>query len=187
MDLTEHILLERLNKIRPIRINSTWTSATPFCELCRNNPPDWLYCSCKAGRYNPKNIPCVYFADNGRTARAEHACNEENDLQPIVFFNARVRLRNVLDLTRSKNLKALGLTKHLLFENWERKKLVATQLLGVAVTKHQNFSAIIFPSAAAKEAGFRGKNIVVFRDKIRRPNFIQVHGPTKKPLQRWPD
>src|SRR3954468_12820123 len=186
MELSEAALIERLEKIRPIKINSIWASATPFVELCRNNPPDWLYCSCKPGRYNPQNIACVYFADGGRTARAEHACNEENELQPIVFFSARVQLRHVLDLTDSKNLKILGLKNSQLFEDWERKKISATQLLGAAVAKHPKFSALIFPSAAAREAGFRGKNIVIFRDSIRRPDSVQIIGPTKSPLQHWP-
>jgi RES domain-containing protein len=186
MELSEAALRERLDKIHPIKVNSLWTSATPFVELCRNNPPDWLYCSCEAARYNPKNVACVYFADGGRTARAEHACNEESDLQPIVFFTAKVRLQRVLDLTNSKNLKILGLTSRQLFEDWERKKNAATQLLGGAVAKHDDFSAILFPSAAAQEAGFRGQNIVIFRDSVRRPDSVQILGPTKKPLQRWP-
>jgi RES domain-containing protein len=186
MELNEAALLERLDKIRPIKVHSIWASATPFVELCRNDPPDWLYCSCKPGRYNPKNIACVYFADGGRTARAEHACNEESELQPIVFFSAKVSLRYALDLTDAKNLKQLGLTRARLFEDWERKKASTTQFLGAAITKHPHFSAIIFPSAAAREAGFRGKNIVIFRDSIRRPDFVHILGPTKKPLQRWP-
>jgi RES domain-containing protein len=184
--LSEAALLERLDEIRPIRIDSIWASATPYVELCRNNPPDWLYCSCEPGRYNPKNIACVYFADGGRTARAEHACNEENELQPIVFFSAKVRLRHALDLTDAETLKCLGIKKSQLFEDWERQKTSTTQLLGAVVAKHPRFSAIIFPSAAAKEAGFTGKNIVIFRDSIRRPDFVHILGPTNKPLQRWP-
>lgn len=186
MDLREAALLQRLHKVRPVKVNSIWASATPYVELCRNDPPDWLYCSCKPGRYNPKNIPCVYLADNGRTARAEHACNEENELQPIVFFSVKVRLRRCVDLTDLKTLRILGLKTSDLFEEWERKRAVPTQLLGAAVAKHPKFSAIIFHSAAAREAGFRGKNIVIFRDSISRPDFVHVLGPTKKPLQRWP-
>jgi RES domain-containing protein len=186
MELNEQTLLERLDRVRPVEVKSIWVSATPFVELCRNDPPDWLYCSCKAGRYNPKNIACVYFAQDGRTARAEHACNEENELQPIVFFSAAVHLRQCIDLTNRTILQALGLKTSQLFENWENKKIVATQLLGGAVAQHSNFSAIIFPSAAAREANFRGKNIVIFRDSIRRPDFVKIIGPTKAPLQRWP-
>lgn len=186
MDLSEAALLECLEKVRPTKVNSIWVSATPFIELCRNNPPDWLYCSCKAARYNPKNIACVYFAQDGRTARAEHACNEANDVQPIVFFSAKVQSRNALDLTNPKTIKTLGLTKAQLFENWERKKIVATQLLGAAVAKHPRFNAILFPSAAAREASFRANNIVIFRDSLHRPDFVHILGPTKKPLQTWP-
>ena len=186
MELSEEALLERLEKVRPVKVNSIWVNATPFFDLCENDPPDWLFCSCQAARYNPKNIACVYFADDGRTARAEHACNKENHIQPIVFFSASVQLRNAVDLTNSKTLKLLGLKQSQLFEEWERKKIVATQLLGAAVAKHPKFSAIIFPSAAAKEAGFTAKNIVIFRDKVRRPDFVKVIGPTTKPLQRWP-
>src|SRR5205823_6338888 len=122
-------------------------------------------------------VACVYFADSGRTERAEHACNEENELEPIVFFSAEVRLRSVLDLTNPKNLKTLGISKPQLFEGWEHKKNSATQLLGAAVAKHSRFSAIVFPSAAAREAGFRGKNIVIYRDSVRRPDFVRILGP----------
>src|SRR5437763_467173 len=111
MELSEGGLLERLERVRPIQVKSIWASATPYIELCRNNPPDWLYTSCKAARYNLQGVACVYFADGGRTARAEHACNAENELQPIVFFSAQVRLRSVVDLTNSKNLKRLGISK----------------------------------------------------------------------------
>jgi RES domain-containing protein len=186
MEVSEAALLKRLDKVRPVKVNSIWVNATPFVDLCKNNPPDWLFCSCEAARYNPKNIACVYFAEGGRTARAEHACNKENEVQPIVFFSAKVQLRNAVDLADSKTLRILGLKKSRLFEEWERKKIVETQLLGAAVAQHPKFSAIVFPSAAAKEAGFRAKNIVIFRDKVRRPDSVQILGPTRKPLQRWP-
>ena len=186
MELSEAALFERLEKVRSVKVSSIWVNATPFMDLCKNDPPQWLFCSCTAARYNPKNIACVYFAADGRTARAEHACNKENEVQPIVFFSAKVRLRDAVDLTDSETLKTLGLKTSHLFEAWERKKIVATQLLGAAVAKHPKFSAILFPSSAAREAGFRGKNIVIFRDSIRRPDFVRVLGPTKTPLQRWP-
>src|SRR5687768_625193 len=108
-------IAEALAKIRPIKIKSTWVSATPFFELCQNQPPDWLFCSCKAGRYNLKNIACVYFAENDRTAKAEHFCNDDSGRQPIVYYNAAVSLRRVLDLTNSKNLKPLGCARRNLF------------------------------------------------------------------------
>jgi RES domain-containing protein len=179
-------LTERLRRIRPIKIKSIWVSATPFIELCQNNPPDWLYCSCKPGRYNPKNIACVYFAENDRTAKAEHFCNDDSGRQPLVYYNIEVSLARVLDLTNPKNLKELKLARARLFEEWEDKKEVATQLIGEAVAQSQEFSAILFPSAAAKEAGFQGKNLIVFRDSIKRPDFVRVLGPTKRPLQKWP-
>jgi RES domain-containing protein len=186
MSLTEESLLERLRSIRPIKVKSIWVSATPFVELCRNDPPDWLYTSCKEGRYNPKGVACVYFAQDGRTARAEHACNGESERQPIVFYSAAVSLRRALDLTRSDILKKLGISREELFEEWERKKESATQRLGGVVSKQRRFSAILFPSAAAKEAGFRGNNLVIFRDAVRRPDYVRILGPTKRPLQKWP-
>jgi RES domain-containing protein len=186
MDLSVAALLERLEKVRPIKVNSIWVNATPFVDLCKHDPPQWLFCSYKPARYNLKEMACVYFAADGRTARAEHACNKENETQPIVFFSAKVQLHSAVDLTDSKTLKTLGLKQSHLFEAWERKKLVETQLLGAAVAKHPKFSAIVFPSAAAREAGFRGKNIVIFRDSVQRPDFVRVLGPTKTPLQRWP-
>lgn len=186
MALSEEILLESVQQLRPVEVKSIWTSATPFIEVCRNDPPDWLFCSCKPARYNPKNVPCVYFAQDGRTARAEHACNEEIELQPIVFFSAAIHLRCCVDLTEPKSLRILGLKQSQLFEDWERKKNSATQALGAIIASQSRFSAIVFPSAAARQAGFRGKNIVIFRDNVRRPDSVKIVGPTKKPLQSWP-
>jgi RES domain-containing protein len=179
-------LTERLGRIRPIKVNSIWVSATPFFELSRNHPPDWLCTSGKAGRYNLKNIACIYFAENDRTAKAEHFCNDDKGRQPLVYYNVEVSLKHVLDLTDPKKLKALHLAKSNLFEKWEVKDGVPTQFVGEAVADTQFFCAILFPSAAAKEAGFRGKNLVVFRDSVKRPDFIRVLGPTKRPLQKWP-
>jgi RES domain-containing protein len=183
---SESALFERLNHVRPGAFEGVVTSARPFFELCQNDPPDWLYTSCEAKRYNPKNVACVYFALDGRTARAEHTCNGKSDAQPIVFYSAKVRLRHVLDLTKPQNLKALGLTRAELFEDWERKKEWPTGILGGVIAKHPRYSAILFPSAAAREAGFKGKNVVIFRDSLKSPDFIKIIGPTKTPLGQWP-
>jgi RES domain-containing protein len=183
---SEETLFESLDRIEPIRFEAIVTSARPFFELCENDPPDWLYTSCEAKRYNPKGVACVYFALGGRTARAEHACNGNSDVQPIVFYSAKVRLAHTLDLTSLKILKTLGLTRAQLFEDWERKKQWPTGILGGVIAKHPQFSAILFPSAAAREAGFKGENIVIFRDSIKRPDLVHILGPTKTPLQKWP-
>jgi len=186
MQLNEAVWRERLDSIRPIAVKSIWVSATPFCELCKNHPPDWLFTSCKPARYNPKGVACVYLAQDGRTARAELACNGENEHQPIVFYSVEVSLRRVLDLTDAKTLKTLKIERVQLFEEWERQKSSATQLVGAAVASHPSISAIRFPSAAAKEAGFKAHNIVIFRESIRSHDSVKVVGPAKKPLQRWP-
>src|SRR3954468_7304044 len=98
MELQDEPLLEALRKVRPIKVSSIWISATPFFELCQNNPPNWLFTANKPGRYHPKGVPCVYFAENDRTAKAEHFCNDESGLQPLVYYHARVCLQRTLDL-----------------------------------------------------------------------------------------
>ena len=66
-----------------------------------------------------------------------------------------------------------------------RKPTVA-QCLGEAVSQQATIAAIRFPSDAARAKGLGGANVVVFRDCLRRPDFVRILGPTQKPLQQWP-
>ena len=43
-----------------------------------------------------------------------------------------------------------------------------------------------YSSDAARKAGQSGRNVVIFRNNVRRPNSVSILGPNKKPLAKWP-
>lgn len=148
---------------------------------------DFLFMSGRPYRFNPAGVRCVYFAEGERTAAAEYERHNVARGQPFVTYYAKVALRHVLDLCSAEALKALGLTQRDLRAAWVRGgRATACQLLGEAVSRQSSVSALRFPSEAARTAGFSGTNVVVFPDCVRRPDFVSILGPTKKPLQRWP-
>jgi hypothetical protein len=107
--------------------------------------------------------------------------------QPVAIYVAKVKLGRVLDLANEKTCRALGLgTRHLSGPWMLARQPVRTQLLGRAVSEQHSISAIRFPSDAARASGFTGFNLVIFRDAVRRPDFVRILGPTAKPLNQWP-
>src|SRR5271165_1478555 len=51
----------------------------------RSDPPDFLYASKRAGRYNPAGVECVYWSEKETTARrteSEIAGSAADGLQP---------------------------------------------------------------------------------------------------------
>ena len=161
-----------------------------FAALEKVDPPEWLFTSGKPNRYNPAKVECVCFAEDEATARAEHAAfwaGLAGENQPVVLYYADVRLHRILDLNSATALKAVGLKRRDLFASWRRaKRPTLTQLLGQAISEQCAISAIRYPSKAAKEPGFPGANVAIFRDCVRRPDSVCILGPTKRPLQKWP-
>ena len=180
----------RLDAAPAAAIRGTLTRLVPFVPVTKNRPVDWLFTTGRPNRYNPAGTECVYFAEDEATARAEYDqywAGLPGAAQPLVTYFAEVQLRRVLDLTSKDSLKALGVRPSELFTNWRRaKRPTVTQLIGQAVNTTCKFSAIRYPSNATRDAGFPGTNIVIFRTRIQRPDFVHILGPTKKPLQKWP-
>ena len=170
-------------------INAQLSRLVPFHQLTAITPPDWLYTSGKPQRYNPSGIECVYFGESLEVARAEYesALAAFTQNQPVTIFYAKAALKRVLDLTEAKTRKALGLELENLFQNWRRAKVpTTTQLLGQAVSETKLLSAIKYPSKILADRGQDGANYVIFRDCVRAPDSVIIHGPTGKPLQSWP-
>ncbi len=159
----------------------------PLLQVFELNPLDFLFMSGRAHRCNPRGIGCVYFAEDERTAAAEYERHTRGQRQPFVTYFGEVRLRRVLDLCDAGTLSALGLQSIDLRAPWVgARKPTATQNLGEALSQQAVVSAIRYPSDAARMEGFAGANVVIFRDCVRRPDYVHILGPTKKPLQKWP-
>src|SRR5439155_4872584 len=120
------------------------------------------------------------------TAAVEYA-RHHTVQQPFVTYFAEAHLRRVLDLCSAETLNALGLSARDLAVPWVgARRPKVTQLLGEIVSHEGLITAIRFPSDAARSKRFSGANVVIFRDCVRRPDYVRILGPGKKPLQRWP-
>lgn len=188
--LTLGLIKRRLAAILPVRVTGTLVRLVPFVDVTKYKPVDWLYTSAKPNRYNPEGVECLYCGEDEPTARAEYDdpwSGVVGSEQPFVTYRVKIRLSAVLDLTSLDVLRQLGLKLDDLFAPWRKvKNPTLTQLIGLAVQEGATFSAIRFPSRAAKDAGFVGTNLVIFRDRVVKPDSVRILGPTAKPLQKWP-
>ena len=186
-------ILERLKGAPTAPLSGTLVRCVALGALLSPGTPEFLYTSGRANRYNPPGVECIYFSEGERTARAEYdrvwgAALAKAARQPLVTFFAEVRLAHVLDLTTAETRKALRLSVDDLHARWRlAKKPVRTQMLGLAVSLQGRISAIRFPSDATKAAGFSGANVVIFRKVVHRPDRVRILGPTRNPLEEWPE
>lgn len=169
---------------------ATLVRCVALLPLTEGGTPDYLFTSGQANRCNPAGVECVYFSEDERTARTEYARRfgrSSAGLQPLGTYFAEVNLARILDLADEQARRLLKLKAADLSAAWQRgRKPTRTQLLGLALNEQGNISAIRYPSDAARAAGLTGFNIVIFRDCVRKPDFVRILGPMTKPLQKWP-
>jgi len=174
--------------VQPLR--ATLVRCVALLPLTAGVTPDYLLASGRANRYNPAGVDCIYFSEDERTARAEYGRRfgrGASAFQPLGTYFAEVELTKVLNLEDEPTRHALQLEAKDMTVRWEfAHKATRTQLLGWVVSQQRAIAAIRFPSDAARAAGFAGFNVVIFRDGVRRPDFVRILGPTRKPLQQWP-
>jgi RES domain-containing protein len=185
-------LISALKSVPTISVKATLGRMVPFTDLVKYNPPNWLFTSGKANRYNPAGVNCVYFSETEAVAKCEYddqwkGTTEKN--QPVITFYAEIDLDRVLDLANPAVLKALGLQPTDLKAPWRTVSApTTTQLLGQAINDYQRIAAIRYPSQAAAIQKQNGFNFVIFQGNVLfSPNFVRILGPAKgKPLQSWP-
>jgi len=177
-----------LTKARSFPLNGKLTRLVPQLNL--GGAPNWLFASGKPNRYNPSGLKCVYFAESAVVAQIEYEQQWKGlpgANQPVTIFHAEVSLKEVLDLADLNTLKILGLTEKDLFEDWRTSGVpTRTQILGQAVCETKWFSAIRYPSMAAKAIGKSGDNIVIFEDCLDKKDFVRILGPDDGILAKWP-
>jgi RES domain len=188
--MAETVDIRKALAIAPVSsLEGEWVRCVAVQPLAAAGPPNYLFTSGKPNRFNTAGVHCVYFSEDERTAREEYARRLAGQAarQPVAIYVARVKLAQVLDLANPNTCQALGLGAKHLSAAWIRaRQALRTQLLGLAVSQQHVISAIRFPSDAARASGFAGFNVVIFRDAVRRPDFVKILGPTSKPLQQWP-
>jgi RES domain-containing protein len=178
----------RLQSAPVATFHATLVRCVGLVPLTAHGAPDYLLTSGRANRFNPAGVACVYFSEDEKTARAEYKRRlGPAGRQPVGTFFAEARLNKVLDLANSRTCGALRLSARDLRLAWPLARTpTRTQLLGLALAQQTDISAVRFPSDAACADGFKGFNLVIFRDCIRAPDYVKILGPTKKPLDQWP-
>lgn len=187
--LSESFLLRALERTAAIPWKTPLARRVPLFDLIANLPPKFLWASGKPNRFNLSGAECIYFSDNERTAQAEYVrplVGTGNERQPVATFWAEVALERLLDLRNVQVRKELALSEGELFAGWRSAQPTATQMLGEAVNGGAGFSAICFPSDAARAGQFEGANFVIFRNQVKVPDFVQIFGPRKEPIEVWP-
>jgi RES domain-containing protein len=172
----------------PVRpMEGTLVRRVALVPMIEATSVDFLFTSGKAYRYNPRGVQCIYFAEDDATAAAEYERHIAGNRQPFATYFASVRVRRLIDLCDPQTIKALGFPAREMRTPWVgARKPTLMQQLGEAVSRQNQIAAIRFPSEAARAKGLIGANVVIFRNAVRRPDCVQILGPTKHPLQKWP-
>ena len=132
------------------------------------------------GRWNPPGVKAVYLSLDPDTAIKESYCQFaafgflNSTIRPRVIAGARLRLRQLLDLTDARARRRLGFRlDELTGEDWHAIQMAGeeswTQAIGRGC-RWVGFEGLIAPSARLR----RGKNVVVFPDKLDASSTIDV-------------
>jgi RES domain-containing protein len=178
-------LVEAIRKLPLRRRRGLLARCVSRAALESSSPPNFLYGSTRAGRYNPENVESIYWSQGETVAQLEYR-RYHKGAQAYETFFCRYYL-NVIDLGDADILAALGLSDSDLRAPWRTAAGPTNcQTLGYAVSLQQRFAAIRFPSDAARAARETGFNYVIFKSSIRAPYFIQVETDPGMSIQRWP-
>jgi RES domain-containing protein len=170
-------------------------------SLFKKTPPDPLFVSGAANRYNLPGVQTLYFGEDFQTAYAETVQIEGGLLidyptreslssggtdletpEPVVLFGVKACVERVLDLADSQICSALGVTEAGLLNPWRweysaKGKPALTQNVGQAVFESKRFEAIRYPSSK----GYRGVHSpsvrccwVVFVERLTSPSKLEV-------------
>lgn len=188
--LSDSFLLRALEGTAAIPWKTLLARRVPLFDLIANLPPKFLWASGKPNRFNLSGTECIYFSENEQTAQAEYLrplAGTGNERQPVATFWAEVALERLLDLRNVQIRKELALSEEELFAGWRLAlQPTATQMLGEAINGGAGFSAICFPSDAARAEQFEGANLVIFRNQVKVPDFVKIFGPKNEPIEVWP-
>jgi hypothetical protein len=91
----------------------------------------------------------------------------------------------VLDLGNPATVDALKFQNEL-YASWRfAGSPTKTQMLGAAIAAQTRLAGIRFPSDAAREKGFVGYNLVLFKRSVVAPHWVVIKDDAGKEIQRW--
>src|SRR4051812_26498007 len=108
----ENPFIERLGQASTIPFAGTLVRKVSYGPFAKISPPDFLFTSGKANRYNTQGIHCIYFSEGPAVAELEYNRGFAGLLMargPVITYWAEAQLARVLDLTDPLTLEALGL------------------------------------------------------------------------------
>lgn len=159
-------------------------------DFSGGDPPRYLFTSRRRNRCNPDGVEGVYFSADESTASLEYArywAPFGSQYQPKLTFFADLTVGHALDLGDPEVRRKLEVSDDDLFGAWRRRPGATTlQRLGAAIAAQTRIAAVLFPSAAARDAGGTGNNVVVYRSALLAPGSLVVLGPSGTVLERWP-
>lgn len=145
-----------------------------------------------AGRYgrrwNPMKMDAIYASLSPETATKE--CYQEfakygfteSNIRPRVMVAIKIKVHNLLDLTDAKRRRGIGFSlKELVEEDWDAIQKTGEESWTQAIGRGcyvAGFEGLIVPSAADG----KGKNIVIFPDKISESSSAVIIGKEELPI-----
>lgn len=139
------------------------------------------------GRWNPPGIPAVYLSLDLSTATAELEQRHRgegvplNEMTPRVIVSMRVRLRRVLDLSRSETRDIIGVSLDQLCEEWQNRENGEDEPITQAIGRlawGRRLDGLLVPSVPAKSRA--GANVVVYPDHAH-PGWCHIYGSEDLP------
>ena len=202
-----------LAKIRPLPFGRVLFRGIRLNTLLSKDPPQPLFVSESANRYNLRGTRTLYFGENALTAYSEtvqqpssvlvnhptrerrtssgYEIGEENE-EPVVVFAAQAWLDKTLDLTDGAVCSQLGLVEHSLLQPWRWAASMGvtplTQQLGEEVFKTGRFEAIRYPSEKAIDPHRVERHTAwaIFVDLLSGNSFVEVSDVSRRLRGRIP-
>jgi hypothetical protein len=202
-----------LDTIKPLPLGRVLYRGVRLGTMFSKDPPQPLFASESANRYNLRGVRTLYFGENLLTAYAEtvqqyagllvdHPTRErktprgyevgDEGEEPVVLFAAKVFIDRVLDLTHSGTLSKLDVTAESLGGPWRWEASMGRsplcQQLGDAVFRSGRFEAIRYLSEKAHDPGGTLVHAAwaIFVERLQGDSFVEVSDVSRRLQGRLP-
>jgi RES domain-containing protein len=188
-------LATKLSSVDPLPFSRLLYRGVAMHSLRKRDPPEPLFVSSAANRYNPSGYNTLYFGEDFFSAYTE-TVQEQGGLlldsptrevpstgavgteivrpEPVVLFGASAHVDRLLDLADEGIRTKLGVSLESLRGPWRwehsQGHIPITHRIGVAVFDSSRFEAIRYPSSKAQQHCCW----VIFVDRLGPTSYIEV-------------